>query len=174
MPDITSQEFADRVDAIQMKIAEILETEFAADKVRIWPRWVTDPKQDRTEWGRLLWNADNWIRAITIEFAGLENPPVNELPAGDIAPMPTFVIDFYEGFDLGNDEISSSRRIKNLFLRAMFALSNKTDLDLREYVKRHNHLSAPPEADVLPFGDCGLANWIPGSFTVLMQNVYTR
>lgn len=174
MPDITSQEFADRVNAIQLKIAAILEVEFAADKVRIWPRWVTDAKQDRTEWGRLLWNDEEHIRAITIEFAGLENPPVNELPAGDIAPMPTFVIDFYEGFELGNDSVNSSRRVKDLFNRALFALAGKTDLDMRDFVKRHNHLSAPPEADVLPFGDCGLANWIPGSLTVLMQNVYAR
>lgn len=174
MPDITSTEFAERIDVIQLKIAEIIEAEFVGQHVKIWPRWVTDPKQDRTEWGRLLFNDQDIIRAITVEFAGLENPEVKDLPAGDIAPMPTFTIDFYEGFELGDDVVNSSKRVKHLFNRSLFALAAKTDLDLRPFVKRHNHLNAPPEADVLPFGDCGLANWIPGSLTVLMQNIYAR
>lgn len=168
---MTPTDYADLIKTVQDNIVAILRS--AVPKAVVHSRWVMD--SNREAWAAALRSdadkdADDEpkIHAITVALFGIEPPAI--MPAiGGVDLTVTFAIDFFVGYDAGNDETNSEATLLSDIIAALWALWQASDLNLRGDVENHRQLQMPPRFDVVPIGGV-LVHRAPGTLTVVMQN----
>lgn len=170
------QDTSAAVEAIKDAIAAIILP--IAPTAQVIKRFVFDPNEDN--WVGLLRsaadldaNGDQRIHTICVYYDGWDfiDPGLSSTLAA-INPLLPIGISFFHGYDLGTDTTNSEKRLQKEIIEVMFTLAQKTDLNVRDYVKGHRGLRVP-RLNLKLFGQYPV-QYALGRLEVLLQSRVVR